>query len=155
MTVHAPHTAPQDLPIGMGPQSFHIRRLGGRPLRFRGVELAMAMGFSPEHAFWYEINVYRKLQGAYAVAVRLFHSATDEQDVVQAWPCDGLGDVLETLERYDATQDVTVSVDPTDPDLSAAELAAHALDLRARTEIHKRAYAAVLGDLLHQLDDAG
>lgn len=134
--------------------ALRLRRMGARPLVFQGMELGMAMSFSPDLPYWYEINLYRTADSRFVLAVRLFHQSEDARDTVEAWTFDSLADAMDALEGYDAGKDVPVTVSATDPALSAADLAAHAMDLRARAEAARRHFGGLVGEFLHQMDKA-
>ena len=65
------------------PKPYRITRSGARPLRFAGSELVMAMSFTPELPYWYEINMYRTSDLEFVAAVRLFHQSEDMPDTVE------------------------------------------------------------------------
>lgn len=134
--------------------TFRIKRPGARPLIFEGIELAMAMSFTPALPYWYEVNIYRTNDQRFVVAVRLFFQSEAEQDQVHAWDFDTLDQALDKLAQYDAAQDVKVSMDPANPSMPPAELAAMALDLRARVDSARRHFASLLGEFFYELDTA-
>ena len=132
--------------------TFKIKRPGKRPLIFDGIELAVAMSFTPSLPYWYEINLYRTNDQRFVVSVRLFFQSENEQDQVRAWDFDTLDQALEKLAQYDAAQDVKFTLDPANPSLPPAELAAMAMDLRARVESARRHYASLVGEFFYELD---
>ena len=149
----------QDQPSGaqhfaMGVPSFRIKRPGARPLAFDGIELAMAMSYTPALPFWYEINLYRTTDQRFVTCVKLFHQAESEQDTVRAWEFDTLEQAMDKLAHYDAGQDIRVQFDPSDATSSAAELAACAMDLRARLMAARRHYESLVGEFFYDLDTA-
>lgn len=129
-----------------------IRRTGARPLIFDGIELAMAMSFTPALPYWYEINLYRTNEQHFVVAVRLFFQSATEQDQARAWECETLEQAFDKVAKYDAAQDVRFSMDPATPNLSAAELAAMAMELRARIAAARSHFASLLGEFFYELD---
>ena len=143
----APHFA-------MGVPSFRIKRPGARPLAFDGIELAMAMSFTPTLPYWYEVNLYRTTDQRFVTCVRLFYQAEDEQDTVRAWDFDTLDQALDKLAHYDAGQDLRVQFDPSETASSAAELAACAMDVRARLMAKRRHYESLVGEFFYELDTA-
>lgn len=134
---------------------YRLRRLGARPLSFRGSELAMAMSFSPEIAYWYEINLYRTDARDFVLAVKLFYQSSDERDICQAWQVASIDEAFEILAGYDAGADVRAGRSIEEVGASPAELAAMAFDLRARVEGARRHFGSLLGELLHDLDTQG
>lgn len=139
-------SAPASLPV------FKIKRPGARPLIFEGTELAMAMSFTPGLPYWYEINLYRASDQRFIVAIRQFFSSKEEQDQVRGWEFDGLEQALDHLAHYDAGQDVKVSMDPANSRLSPAELAACAMELRAKVMAARRHYESLIGEFFFDLE---
>lgn len=133
---------------------FRIARAGARPLRFSGSELAMAMSYTPELPYWYEINIYRTAERDFAVAIRLFHQAEDVKDTVEAWRCPSLEHAFDVIENYDAAQDVLVGMDVETVGKPAAELAAIATELKARIANARMHYQGLVGEILAELDAA-
>lgn len=139
----------------IGQSRFHrVARSGARPLKFSGSELAMAMSFTPEIPFWYEINLYRTTESEFVAAIRLFHQSEDRQDTVEAWSFKSLDEALSAIEHYDAAHDVEFAVAAPREDLPGAEVAARALELRARIHAQRQHYRGLVGEILHELDVA-
>lgn len=136
------------------PQTYRIARVGARPLRFSGSELAMAMSYTPEIPFWYEINIYRTTEGDFVTVVRLFHHSEDRRDTAEAWRMTTLDEALSKLEHYDAAKDVEFSLIEPDEFLCAAEFAARSMDLQARIMGQRKHYGGLVGEVLHELDNA-
>jgi hypothetical protein len=134
--------------------TYKIKRMGKRPLVFNGSELGMAMSFTPGTPYWYEINILRTTDQHFVLVVKLFFQSPDETDSVRAWECDSFAEVLDALEAYDAADDVRVRVDMDDTGMSAAEMAAWALDLRARALGARTHFQVLVGQLLHDLEAA-
>ncbi|MEM9425097.1 MAG: hypothetical protein AAGA06_00190 [Pseudomonadota bacterium] len=135
------------------PQTYRIARVGARPLKFSGSELAMAMSFTPEIPFWYEINIYRTTEGDFVTAVRLFHQSEDRRDTAEAWRMATLEDALSALEHYDAGKDVDFALIEPGDCLCASELGARALDLQARIMAQRKHYGGLVGEVLYELDN--
>lgn len=163
MTYMTSSSVPQDQIVSLGdglreaPRSApftRIPRMGARPLVFQGVELGMAMSFSPAIPYWYEINLYRTSENRFVLAVRQFFQSEEERDAVTASEHDTIDDAMEALLAYDAGRDIRVTVSAMDPDLSAVDLAACALDLRARAEAARRHFGGLVGEFLHEIDRA-
>lgn len=130
-----------------------IKRMGGRPIVFEGSELAMAMSFSPSVPFWYEINLYRTTEQHFVATVRLFFQSADEDDTVRGWECNSLEEAIEKLTSYDAAEDVRLSLEVADGSATSAELAAGAMELRARIKGHRNHYASLIGEFLYDLEN--
>lgn len=137
-----------------GPIAYRIARNGARPLHFKGSELAMAMSFTPELPFWYEINLYRTSDAQFVVAIRLFHQSEDKKDTIEAWKCQALEQAFEIIENYDAAHDVAVTISAGMHEQPAPELAALALDLQWRISAARRHYQGLVGELFSELDVA-
>lgn len=134
------------------PAAFRIARAGARPLHFSGSELAMAMSFTPELPYWYEINIYRTTDTDFVVAIRLFFQAEEMDDKVEAWRCGSLEEAFVVVESYDAANDVVFSLDPTLQEKPAAELAANAISLMAQISAARKHYGGLVGEILSELD---
>ncbi len=146
---HSP--APAEVASVGTAQAFRIKRMGARPLRFNGTELAMAMSYTPDLPYWYEINIYRTDDQRFALAVRLFFQSEEEKDTVRAWTFDSLPDLFDALEAYDAGEDVRAPV--LEPSAAPVELAATALDLRARISAARQHFSGLVGELFAEIDD--
>ena len=134
------------------PSSYRIVRNGARPLKFSGSELAMAMSFTPEIPYWYEINLYRTTDSQFVAAVRLFHQSEEKRDTVEAWQFRSLDEALAAIEHYDAAQDIDFAMVDGLDELTGAEVAAHALELHARIRGQRQHYRGLVGEVLYELD---
>ncbi|MDX8355837.1 hypothetical protein [Cognatiyoonia sp. IB215182] len=132
--------------------SFQIKRKGARPLRFEGTELGMAMSFTPSIPYWYEINIYRKTDQSYVLAIRRFHQAEDLRDTVQAWEAASLEDIIDLLLTYDAAVDVPLSFDSYRLNTHAAEVAALGMQLWAEIEDSRHHFKSLVGEFLHDIE---
>lgn len=138
-----------------GAQAHRIARPGSRPLTFSGTELAMAMSFTPELPYWYELNIYRTDGQRFVLVVKQFFQSEDEEDRKNAWEFGSLPEVFEALESYDAARDVKMDAERFEMDgMSAAELATRAYELRARIEAARAHFAGLVGEFLAQVETA-
>ncbi len=135
-----------------GAKTYTLPRLGKRPLTFAGSELCMAMNFVAGCHSWHEVNIYRTTDNRFVLCVRQFFRDEDEQDATKAWECQTFGEVMDLLEAYDAAEDVRVTVFADDPKLSVPEMAAHALNLRAKAEDARKRFGGLVGEILAELD---
>ncbi|GEM94209.1 hypothetical protein [Cereibacter sphaeroides] len=149
-----PLTSRPDIPMLGLPRDYKIRRMGARPLLFRGAELAMCMSFTPELPYWYEMNIYRTEQQTFVLAIRLFFQSDSERDRVRAWEFDTLPSLFSQIETYDAAQDVRFDLTGDIGRMSAAELAAQSLDLAARVAAARLHFAGLAGELFAEMDAA-
>lgn len=140
------------MPFAAAPHSYRIKRPGARPLVFDGIELAMAMSFTPSLPYWYEINLYRTSDQRFVASIRLFFRSEEEQDLVRAWEFDTLDQALEKLSSFDAGQDVRFAIDPEDASLSPSQLAAMAMELRARILAAQQHYKSLVGEFFYELE---
>lgn len=145
----APHAAPA-MP-SQPALDYSIRRPGLRPLKFSGTELAMAMSYTPELPYWYEINVYRTNEQRFVLAVRLFYQSEDEQDTAKSWEFDSLPELFAGLERYDAADDIKVPMTTQAPS-SVAGMLAMAMELRAQAAAAQANFDGLVGELLDEMD---
>ncbi len=149
------HAAPvTDAPQSAPATSYRLTRPGMRPLIFQGSELAMAMSYTPDIPYWYELNIYRTSDQRFALAIRQFFSSTIEEDRCKAWEFDSLMAVFDFLENYDAAEDVRIDCAPIDG-VPAAELAARAYDVAARVAAQRTHFASLVGELFAEMESAG
>mgnify|MGYP006274795803 CR=1 FL=1 len=121
-----------------------------RVLRFRGRHcLGVASGPSAGQV-GYALHLYETVEGRLVLTVEAHLDLSGHERKRTAWKVGSLAEALSRLEAYDAATDVPVPVDPDDPDLSPAEMIAHALTLRARIDVSRR----VFRDLRQELADA-
>ena len=134
--------------------SYTLRRVGARPLQFRGAELGMAMSFTPGLPYWFEINLFRTADGGFVTAIKTFYTSEDERDICRAMRSSSLDEALSQLEAYDPAHDVRVGAELGRSGLSSAELYGQALELQARIAGARQHYSALLGEFLYELDEA-
>lgn len=134
-------------------ETYRIWRPGSRPLQFSGTELAMAMSYTPELPYWYEINVYRTEAQSFVLALRLFFQSETIDDTTKAWEFETINEVFDALEAYDAAQDVRVSFDNMPGD-TPADLMAHAFELRAHVAAARAHFSGLIGEFFDTLDQA-
>jgi hypothetical protein len=143
---------PAEFPsLGAGTQ-YRIPRRGARPLAFSGTQLAMAMSFTPGLPYWYELNIYRTSDQRFVLVVKLFHVSEEQKDTVDAWAFDTLPEVFDALETHDAARDVVADVDAMHMGVPPVELAARALELRARIAAARQHFAGLMGELFAEMD---
>ena len=143
-----------DMPSVGAAMEYRVKRVGARPLVFHGSELAMAMSFTPQIPYWYEVNIYRTDAQEFVLAVRLFFQSETEQDTVRAWTFGSLDAVMEAIENYDAGHDIRLNFEGFDEDMPPVEMAARALDLSARVEAARLHFAGLVGELFDEIDSA-
>ncbi|MEL6264286.1 MAG: hypothetical protein AAFR52_01350 [Pseudomonadota bacterium] len=143
---------PTTAALGGEVEDFLLERHGKRPLAFSGSELCMATSYVAGTQNWFEINVYRTTDGGFIVRVDMHAKSVNERGMCDAWTCPSFGEVLDSLESYDAADCVVIDVAPDDHALSLADMAAHALALRARAGVARRQFRSIVGELLMELD---
>lgn len=130
-----------------------IPQPGSRPLVFKGVELAMAMSFTPGLPYWYEINIYRTDAQDFVVAIRLFYQAADEDDRVKAWVFPTLDEAMDHIQTYDAGLDIHVP-DMVLDKMVPAEMTALALSMKSEVTAIRHHYAGLVGELFMEIESA-
>ncbi len=144
------HEAPASADMMM--MHYSIKRAGGRPLSFNGVELAMAMSFTPEIPFWYEVNLFQSEAG-FVLAIKRFHQDEDVKDLCHGWELGSLDEAISALEGHDAAGDIALRQDMLPAQGSAADYAAAALALKAEIADARAHFAGLVGEFLHDLDE--
>ena len=144
---------PEAAPVMAG-MSYRLSRPGMRPLSFHGTVLAMAMSFTPNLPYWYELNIYRTSEQKFVLSIKLFFGSTEETDRSKAWEFDTLNDAFDALEAYDAAEDVRVDYTHLSG-MPAAELAMHAYDIAARISAQRSHFGSLVGEFFSELDAAG
>ncbi|MEM9342517.1 MAG: hypothetical protein AAGA87_05685 [Pseudomonadota bacterium] len=133
--------------------SYTLPQPGKRPLAFAGSEIAMAMSFTPDLPYWYEINLYRSNDEQFIVAIRQFFQSENEKDTVKSWSFPTIEHALSHIEDYDAGHDVPVP----HGDFAAmapAEMAAHAMHTQAQIEEARAHFAGLVGEMFFEIDAA-
>ncbi len=129
-----------------------LRRTGKRSFAFDGTLVAMTCGVTPALPFWYEINVYRAAAGGWVSDIRLFNKAEGSSDVFRVAEHADLDGVLDHLEHYDPTGDLTPERALTDPTTSNAALALLTARLQMQVNQIGDHYRGLLAELLHRLE---
>lgn len=128
-----------------------LKRTGKKTMRFAGDKITEATGYSRVRAHWYEIGVFSRVVGGYAVSIRHFNKSEDARDYFVADRFDALEDVMTFIETYRAANDLDIRFDPSSVHLSPADVTVLAAGLRARQAEYERAYQVVSGDVLHSI----
>lgn len=128
-----------------------LPQAGGRPLIFNGSELAMAMSFTPELPYWFEINLYHTDAQEFVVAIRKFFQSENETDYVNAWSFPNIDAAFAHIESYDPAIDVLI------PDMNLAtmipaEMSAMALSLKSEVDAVRHHYAGLVGELFMEIE---
>ena len=155
MTEVTPHDNGISVGVSAIPQaatSYNLKRIGARPLRFNGSELAMAMSYTPSVPYWYEINIYRTTEQNFVSTIRLFYQSDENNDTVRAWNADSLDEAIEILTNFDAADDVYLPKYARAKTLSAAELSANAMQLLADIKGARDHYQSLIGEFLYDLE---
>ncbi len=134
------------------PSAVRLKRMGERPMEFTGEELCFAMSYVPSAPFWFEINVWRRSEGDFVTAVKLFYRDSDRIDVCRAWTSDDFEAVMDALESYDAARDLDADVN-LNADMPLVDLTAAAMTLRAWAADARRQYGSLVGQILDELEN--
>ncbi|MEM9760967.1 MAG: hypothetical protein AAF968_00405 [Pseudomonadota bacterium] len=145
-----PTAPPQEMAVEC--ERFVLQRHGQRPLIFEGAELAMASSYLAGTPNWFELNIYRTVEGRFVVRIEMFANAADQRGMSDAWDCSSFGEVMDTIERWDAGKTVHFDFPSDHADLSIGELTAVGLTIRARVAEARRQFSAIVGELLMDLD---
>lgn len=137
---------------GEAPPARVTLRAGGKPLRFQGEMLAEGSSRREHATAWHEVAVYRCEDGGFAAALRLRGQAGILTDTDRAQRFPDLDTLAGWLEHFDPAGDLKAGFDVADPDMSGAELAVKAASLRDRSDDLRRAYRALIGELLFRLE---
>ena len=131
--------------------AYRFPRPGQRPIAFQGSLLAMAVSFTPDFPFWYEVNIFRTVEQQFVLVIKMFFQSETEQDTVRAWLFEDLMEVFEAMQQFDAAQDVRVGF-PDTAGMCPAELAALAYDLKAKVGAYRSHWASLVGELFIEMD---
>lgn len=135
------------------PENVKLRRTGSRAYKFTGTLLCTAMSYQPGHPFWYEISIYRKVSGAFVVAIKMFTRDENERDLFRVFTADGFDGLIDLLEGYDPTVDIdAIALDAPDGETATSLLALRGLGIRLRIEEARRQFGDLVGEILYELD---
>lgn len=127
-----------------------LRHTGYRPVSFNGEVLGTVCGVDQVLPYWYEINVYQTVLGAYVSDIRLFGKGVDAADLFRVAEHDDLDALHTYLERYDPCGDLPpIRYDAAAT--SAAALALRAIEVQAEMRRICDHYRSTLGALLNTL----
>lgn len=129
---------------------FKLKRFGKKPLYFFGVEVAMAMSFTPNVPYWYELNLYRSDSG-FAVAIKRFHQSPDVRDLFRAYECRSFDDVVELIEGYEPAEDLTGMTNGANGAMCAVECAQLAMVLKSSIGDIRSHFRELAGEFLCEL----
>ena len=137
---------------GFAPAPKRLRNVGGRAVTFEGEELGMAMSYTPELPYWFEINIYRASDGSFPVAIKQFFVSEDRRDIHRAWVAPTVDGAIDGIEQFDPAHDVPVPGGILQAELSAAEMEAVAMELHAKVADVRTHYRSLVGEFLHAID---
>ncbi|MEM9707915.1 MAG: hypothetical protein AAF871_03930 [Pseudomonadota bacterium] len=139
-----------ELPLVGSATFFRLPQPGSRPNVFEGTELAMAMSFTPGLSYWYEINLYRKTDTGFAVAIRKFYVSEEFTDTVKSHCFETIDEAFNYIQNYDASEDLTVPGMEIEQG-SPAEIASMALSLKAEVQTARAHYSGLVGELFAEM----
>ncbi|MEM7568210.1 MAG: hypothetical protein AAF337_00305 [Pseudomonadota bacterium] len=134
------------------PPKIILRRTGKKPLRFSGVCLCEATGYTRGGSFWYEVGLYRRETRGFVASVRLFTKSQGAQDRHSAVRVDSLSAALDYLESYDVTADVRGSIKNQAKTAAPAQDMLRAARLRGAIARYQLAYDSVCTHVLYDMD---
>jgi hypothetical protein len=138
--------------VAIADQFFTLRRSGGRPLSFAGVELCSAMSYEPGTPLWYEINVYRTASRTYVANVKMFSKSEDEKDRYAAHEADSFEEALYWLENYEPAGDIRADLPFDNPSVPVIELGIKAAVVSMKLSEARRQYRDLVGEVLYALE---
>jgi hypothetical protein len=142
----------RDLAERMAPTHV-LRHTGQRPFTFKGEILATVSGINQVLPYWYEINVYRTVPGAYVSDIRLFGKAVDSADLFRVAEHGDVEALQDYLEGYDPCCDLPPARPFDAASMSSAALTLRALELQAEMRLITDHYRATVGALLNAVPD--
>jgi hypothetical protein len=135
-------------------QTFNLRRSGKRPLSFKGTELCSAMSFTVGTPFWYEVNIFQKVDETFVVEIKIFTKSDNDRELFHAHEISTFSDVFEYLENYDPVCDVDAGpVDFAMRTKSIAEIGLQAAALRLKIDEARRQFGDLVGQILYALEE--
>lgn len=129
-----------------------LRRTGARPVSFRGVQVCAASSEPVRAPFWYEVNLFRLVDGSFVVDIRRLSRDGRESPKHTVLRAESFDAAATALETYDPTRDLRAPNGFDDPGVSAADLTFQALGLRARIDEARAQYGALVGEVLADLE---
>ena len=129
-----------------------LRHTGYRPVAFNGQVLATVCGVDQVLPYWYEINVYRTVLGAYVSDIRLFSKGVDAPDLFRVAEHEDPDGLHAYLEAYDPCGDLP-PIRYDEAATSAAALTLRAIEVQAEMRRITDHYRVTVGALLNALPD--
>ncbi len=136
-------------------QTYNLRRTGKRPLNFKGTELCSAMSFTVGTPFWYEVNIYQKVDETFVVEIKMFAKNENDRELFRAKEISSFIDVFEYLENYQPAHDVDAGpMNFANSTKSVAEIGLQAAELRLKIEEARRQFGDLVGQILYALEES-
>jgi hypothetical protein len=127
-----------------------LRHTGFRPVAFNGHLLNTVSGIDQVLPYWYEINVYQDVLGAYVSDIRLFAKGVGTVDLFRVAEHEDLEALYSYFENYDPCGDLPpIRFDAAAT--SAAALTLRAIEVQAGMQRITDHYRATVGALLDAL----
>lgn len=127
-----------------------LRHTGYRPVAFNGHLLGTVCGVDQVLPYWYEINVYQDVLGAFRSDIRLFRKDAGSADLFRVTEHEDLDALHTYLERYDPCGDLPpIHYDETAT--SAAALTLRAIEVQAEMRRISDHYRTTVGALFDAL----
>ncbi|WP_010219407.1 hypothetical protein [Sphingomonas sp. PAMC 26621] len=127
-----------------------LRNTGYRPFAFNGQVLATVCGIDQVLLYWYEINVYVNVLGAYVSDIRVFGKGVNSNDLFRVAEHEDLEALHTYFEHYDPCGDLPPIRYDTSA-TSAAALTLQAIELQAEMRRISDHYQSTVGALLNAL----
>lgn len=137
-------------PVGFVPLTLPVS--GAAPLHLVARPVVDGTSWSLSAPVWHEVAIHEREQGDFVVVIKTLRKAETEADTVRAEIHRTREAAVQQLLEFDAASELTADLDPSDRTQCTAELMMRAVSLRQKTEIVRRQYAAMLGDVLFRLE---
>lgn len=116
----------------------------------REVRLVSDMPGSPVA---YVLDFHETVGGRCSLVLEAHMRVPDHATSQTSWKAGSPAEALELFKTYDAAADVPVAIDPDSPELSAAEMIAHALHLRALMDVANRTFGQLVREFADELEE--
>ncbi|MEL6205340.1 MAG: hypothetical protein AAFR47_08520 [Pseudomonadota bacterium] len=151
-SVSMPSAAEAPSSLSMG--TYRLLRMGTRPIVFQGEELGMAMSFTPDWPYWFEINLFRATDGTFPVAIKQYFVSEYQKNLATAEATHSLSAAFDFIEHFDPAQYIPLTTRVSAAPATAAEMGAAAMDLKAQVEAMRSHYRGLVGEFMHEIDAA-
>ncbi len=129
--------------------SHTIKRSGEAPYKFNGELIVEKNNYSPAVSMWHEINVYKKEGNGYVLVIKALKKAEGDPDIISVHKPSNAQELIRKIIDHDCKNDVCSDIDLLDQNRPVIDLIMDAVNMRQRTDIAGKNWAAMVGDLLY------